>query len=60
MLAVHDKKLKDAYAQQKKAYDLGMFCLKYKIDKAVLHALAHDEHLKEQKRREHIIAGRYE
>lgn len=60
MLAIHDKKLKDAYAQQSKAYELGMFCLKYNIDKVVLHALAHDEHMKEEKRKEAIVAGRYE
>lgn len=59
-LTISEIKLKQAFKQQRKAQELGMYCLKYNIDKAVLHALAHDEHLKEQKRREHIMAGRYE
>lgn len=59
-LTVSESKLKQALEQQSKAYELGMFCLKYNIDKVVLHALAHDEHMKEEKRREAIVAGRYE
>lgn len=59
-LTVSESKLKQALEQQKKAYEPGKFCLKYNIDKVVLHALAHDEHMKEEKRREAIVAGRYE
>lgn len=50
-LTVSESKLKQALEQQKKAYELGKFCLKYNIDKVVLHALEHDEHMKEEKRK---------
>lgn len=59
-LTISESRLKQALEQQRKAQELGMFCLKYNIDKVVLHALAHDEHMKEEKRKEAIIAGRYE
>lgn len=59
-LTIGEIKLKQANEQRNKAYELGMFCLKHNIDKVVLNALAHDEHMKEEKRREAIVAGRYE
>ena len=60
MLAIHDKKLKDAYAQQKKAYDLGMFCLKYGIGKIDLQKLAHKKLITEEKEREKRYDTRYD
>ncbi len=60
MLAIHDKKLKDAYAQQKKAYELGMFCLKYKIEKSDLQKLAHKILMNNEKEREQRYDTRYD
>ena len=60
MLAIHNKKLKDAYAQQKKAYELGMFCLKYKIEKSDLQKLAHKKLMAEEKERQKRFDERYD
>lgn len=60
MLAIHDKKLKDAYAQQKKAYELGMFCLKYNIEKSDLQKLAHEKLMTEEKERQKRFDERYD
>ena len=59
-LTIGEVKLKQAYEQQRKAQELGMFCLKYGIEKTELQALAHDKLLKEEKRHEMIMDRRYE
>lgn len=59
-LTISEQRLKQAYEQQKKAYDLGTFCLKYGIEKAELQALAHEKLMQEEKEREEKYLERYE
>ena len=52
--------IKQAYDQQKKAYELGMFCLKYNIEKKDLQNLAHEILINNEKEREQRYETRYD
>ena len=59
-LTIGEVKLKQAYEQQRKAQELGMFCLKYGIGKTDLQKLAHKKLITEEKEREKRYDTRYD
>jgi hypothetical protein len=48
-MAMDIRTVKQAYDQQNKAYDLGMFCIKYRIEKSDLQNIAHEKLMADEK-----------
>lgn len=59
-MAMDIRKVKQAYDQQKKANELGMFCVKYGIKKSDLQNIAHEKLMKEEKERRKRFDERYD
>lgn len=59
-MAMDIRTVKQAYDQQKKAYELGMFCIKYRIEKSDLQNIAHEKLMTEEKERRKRFDERYD
>lgn len=59
-MAMDIRTVKQAYDQQNKAYDLGMFCIKYRIEKSELQNIAHEKLMAEEKEKRKRFDERYD